>query len=111
MGAIKAAEKQRASVIDGIPPTLPALLLADKVVDRLERAGTPVVASGDDLGARLLALVVEAHAAGVDPEQALRDAVRRVTPPPSVSPESARSPASVRRLERSGDRPRSEMQS
>jgi len=25
--------------------------------------------------------VVEAHAAGVDPEQALRDAVRRVTPP------------------------------
>jgi XTP/dITP diphosphohydrolase len=78
---IKAAEKERASVTDGLPPTLPALLHADKVVDRLERAGTPVVAPGADLGSRLLALVVEAHAAGVDPEQALRDAVRRVTPP------------------------------
>ena len=79
---IKAAEKQRAGVTDGLPSTLPALLRADKVVDRLERAGTPVVAPGDDLGSRLLALVVEAHAADVDPEQALRDAVRRVTPPP-----------------------------
>ena len=78
---IKAAEKGRASVTDGLPPTLPALLHADKVVDRLERAGTPVVAPGDDLGSRLLALVVEAHAAGVDPEQALRDVVRRVTLP------------------------------
>ena len=54
------------------------------MVDRLERAGTPVVAPGDDLGSRLLALVVEAHAADVDPEQALRDAVRRVTPPPGA---------------------------
>ncbi len=78
---IKAAEKARASVTDGLPPTLPALLRADKVVDRLERAGTPVEVPDDDLGSRLLALVVEAHAAGVDPEQALRDAVRRVTPP------------------------------
>ena len=78
---IKAAEKGRASVTDGLPPTLPALLHADKVVDRLERAGTPVVAPSDDLGSRLLALVVEAHAAGVDPEQALRDVVRRVTLP------------------------------
>jgi XTP/dITP diphosphohydrolase len=30
----------------------------------------------DDIGARLLGLVAEARAAGVDPEQALRDAVR-----------------------------------
>ena len=74
---IKAAEKQRAGVTDGLPPTLPALLHADKVVDRLERSGTPVVTTDDDLGSRLLALVVEAHNAGVDPEQALRDAVRR----------------------------------
>ena len=35
--AIKAAEKQRTSVLDGLPPTLPALLLADKVLDRLAR--------------------------------------------------------------------------
>ena len=77
---IKAAEKQRAGVTDGLPPTLPALLHADKVVDRLERSGTPVVTTDDDLGSRLLALVVEAHNAGVDPEQALRDAVRGIVP-------------------------------
>ncbi|GAA4378109.1 MazG family protein [Nocardioides caricicola] len=75
--AIKASEKQRSSVTDGIPPTLPALLYADKVLDRLERAGTEVH-PGDDLGDRLLALVAEARVSGVDPEQALRDAVRRL---------------------------------
>ncbi len=37
--AIKATEKQRTSVTDGIPPTLPALLYADKVLDRLAREG------------------------------------------------------------------------
>jgi uncharacterized protein YabN with tetrapyrrole methylase and pyrophosphatase domain len=86
--SIKAAEKQRTSVLDGLPPTLPALLLADKVLDRLSRtpAEPSVVAdrtvrSGDpatDIGERLLALVAESRSAGVDPEQALRDAVRRV---------------------------------
>jgi XTP/dITP diphosphohydrolase len=76
--AIKAAEKQRDSVTDGLPPTLPALLYADKVLDRLAREGTPVPPQGDDLGARLLALVAEARAAGVDPEQALRDTIRRL---------------------------------
>jgi XTP/dITP diphosphohydrolase len=75
--SIKAAEKQRTSVTDGLPDTLPALLYADKVLDRLERAGTPADPAGADLGDRLLALVAEARADGVDPEQALRDAVRR----------------------------------
>jgi XTP/dITP diphosphohydrolase len=37
------------------------------------------LASGE-IGDRLLALVAEARAAGVDPEHALRDAVRRVAP-------------------------------
>jgi XTP/dITP diphosphohydrolase len=106
---LKAREKsQRTSVTDGLPPGLPALLYADKVLDRLSRAdvepaqpprrtspGTsdvPVAGAaapsdvrepGDgatddsDLGERLLALVGEARAAGVDPEQALRHAVRR----------------------------------
>ncbi|WP_395696419.1 MazG family protein [Nocardioides sp.] len=80
--AVKAAEKQRTSVTDGLPPGLPALLYADKVLDRLERAGgVPAVdPEADDLGARLLALVAEAHAAGADPEQALRDAVRALLP-------------------------------
>jgi XTP/dITP diphosphohydrolase len=66
-------------VDDGIPPSLPALLRADKVVDRLERAGHEVSATGDDIGQRLLALVVEAHREGVDPEQALRRAVDDAT--------------------------------
>jgi XTP/dITP diphosphohydrolase len=78
----KAEEKSsRSSVLDGIPPGLPALLLADKVLDRLERTGAPVDPTpGDDLGERLLALVAEARTAGVDPEQALRDAVRTRVP-------------------------------
>jgi XTP/dITP diphosphohydrolase len=76
--SIKAAEKGRSSVFDGLPPGLPALLLADKVLDRAERAGAPIdTPFSADLGDRLLALVAEARAAGVDPEHALRDAVRR----------------------------------
>jgi len=80
--AIKATEKQRDSVTDGIPPTLPALLYADKVLDRLARAGATPMPSGDDpaeedLGDRLLALVAEARESGIDAEQALRNAVRR----------------------------------
>jgi XTP/dITP diphosphohydrolase len=77
---IKAEEKQRTGVMDGVPEELPALLRAVKALDRLERAGVPaqVDATSDDLGDRLLALAAEARAAGVDPEQALRAAVRRL---------------------------------
>ena len=82
----KADEKQRSSVTDGLPPGLPALLYADKVLDRLARLDeqpdrrTSRATSDvpeDRLGERLLDLVREARAEGVDPEQALRDAVRR----------------------------------
>jgi XTP/dITP diphosphohydrolase len=82
----KAAEKsQRTSVTDGLPPGLPALLYADKVLDRLTRAGSPedrpperpAPLTSEELGEGLLALVAEARAAGLDPEQALRLAVRR----------------------------------
>jgi XTP/dITP diphosphohydrolase len=76
--SIKRAEKQRTSVTEGLPPGLPALLYADKVIDRLERDGRAIEPAEADLGGRLLALVAEARAAGVDPEQALRDAVRRL---------------------------------
>ncbi len=94
--AIKAREKSRDFVTDGLPPGLPALLYADKVLDRLERASSDRHNShldaeklplrggeGDvgDIGERLLALVAEARATGTDPEQALRDAVRRLLPP------------------------------
>ncbi len=80
---LKAEEKQRTGLLDGIPAELPALSRAAKVLDRLERAGSPLPAArpGEtgDLGDRLLALVAEARESGVDPEQALRDAVRRVS--------------------------------
>ncbi len=75
---LKATEKGRASVLDGIPAALPALAHADKVLGRAGRVGvTP--AAGSSVGDRLLALVVEARAAGLDAEQELRDAVRRLT--------------------------------
>lgn len=78
--AVKATEKKRSGVLEGIPLELPALSRATKVLDRLERAGTPLPASDpNDLGDRLLLLVREARESGVDPEQALRDAVRRVS--------------------------------
>lgn len=77
--AVKATEKKRDDVTDGLPPGLPALLYADKVLDRLDRAGRPATPPvGDEVGDRLLGLVAEARTAGVDPEQALRDAVRRL---------------------------------
>ena len=80
---LKAEEKQRTGLLDGIPAELPALSRAAKVLDRLERAGSPLTPARpgetSDLGDRLLALVAEARESGVDPEQALRDAVRRVS--------------------------------
>jgi XTP/dITP diphosphohydrolase len=43
---LKAAEKQRGSVLDGIPPALPALALADATVRRARRAGLPLPDGG-----------------------------------------------------------------
>lgn len=80
---LKAAEKARTSITDGLPPGLPALLHADKVLDRLQRVDaepdpTAAPAPSAGIGDRLLDLVREARADGIDPEQALRDAIRRV---------------------------------
>ncbi len=80
--ALKAAEKKRASPLEGVPVALPALAYADKVLGRLGRAGflDPALpghaTDGRALGDRLLGLVVEARSAGLDAEQELRDAVR-----------------------------------
>jgi len=76
---IKDAEKRRGSVLEGIPWALPALALADKVVGRAAKAGVDVTATDGGIGDQLLRLVIEARAAGEDAEQALRDAVRRLT--------------------------------
>src|SRR3954454_2087372 len=55
---IKAEEKQRSGLMEGVPGELPALLRAVKALDRLERSGrTPDLdARSGDLGERLLAL-------------------------------------------------------
>ena len=81
---LKAAEKRRSSVLDGVPTALPALHLADKVLGKAAKVGvstSSALGSGPttgSIGERLLALVVEARAAGQDPEQELRDVVRRL---------------------------------
>jgi tetrapyrrole methylase family protein/MazG family protein len=77
---IKRAEKGRTSAFEGIPSTLPALMYADEVVRKARSIGVDadVEVDADDLGERLLALVVEARAAGVDPELALRATAARL---------------------------------
>jgi XTP/dITP diphosphohydrolase len=76
--SIKASEKKRSSVLEGIPLTLPALALADKVLSRAADLDPRSGPSGQ-LGADLLDLVRKARAEGIDPEQALRDAVRELS--------------------------------
>jgi tetrapyrrole methylase family protein / MazG family protein len=80
---IKKAEKQRLSVMDGIPRALPALLYTAKVQKRAKAEGVDwrglldAEAAGT-VGGRLLELVDEALAAGLDPETELRVAAERV---------------------------------
>lgn len=74
---IKKAEKARASVFDGIPLGLGALARAQKVASRAQRTDLDVPPPTDDsLGARLLALVAEAQAQGLDAEGELRRTAR-----------------------------------
>lgn len=74
----KRAEKGRTSALDGIPGRMSALTRAAKVIARSERHGLDVAptSGGADLGQRMLALVAEAHAEGLDAEQLTRAAVR-----------------------------------
>ena len=83
--ALKAAEKRRTGLLEGVPTALPALAYADKALGRLARAGrTPElgVPAAGPVGEELLALVARARAEGLDAEQELRDAVRRVVGEP-----------------------------
>ncbi|MFI1866607.1 nucleoside triphosphate pyrophosphohydrolase [Streptomyces jumonjinensis] len=74
---MKAVEKQRDSVTDGVPLGQPGLALAAKLASRARTAGLAVpLPSGSGVGYELLALAVAAEAAGVDPEAALRAAGR-----------------------------------
>ena len=83
---LKAAEKQRESVLDGVPAGLPALAYAAKLVSRVRRAGftgvpdapyeLPAELTPESAGVLLLALAQRAHDAGVDVDAALRAAAR-----------------------------------
>lgn len=87
--ALKRAEKpERESALDGIPPSLPALARAQKVVRRAHRAGVPLpvadashaaardAVTEESLGSALLAIVRSASERGLDAERALRGATR-----------------------------------
>ncbi|MCL1898845.1 MAG: MazG family protein [Micrococcales bacterium] len=76
---IKAAEKSRQSVLDGIPIAQPALARAQKVVARAERGGIEVAqAKSSCLGDQLMDLVHQAEASGLDAETELRKATKRL---------------------------------
>jgi XTP/dITP diphosphohydrolase len=81
---IKRAEKRRTSPTEGVSRSQPAAAWGAALVRRAGRAGltTPVAAeltvrSPEELGERLLAVVTAAEQRGWDPEDALREAVRR----------------------------------
>ena len=83
---LKAAEKGRSSVVEGVPMAQPALALADTLLSRAARAGLDVpVERADidpgpaevDVGELLLGVVAAARRRGVDAEAALRAAARR----------------------------------
>lgn len=88
---LKKQEKpQRQGPFDGIPPGLPALQYADKVLSKARRHGLePTTPAGghemearlteQQLGERLFELARQGSAAGLDSERALRAAARRYT--------------------------------
>lgn len=70
----KRSELGRDSRYDGVPSDLPALARAAKVLRKADPTPEPAPSPVDDdtLGRQLWELVERAHAAGLDPEQALR---------------------------------------
>lgn len=105
---IKVQEKQRTSVLEGIPVAQSALARAQKVIARARRGdlgldpvaevtsgegseqGEATSAATHDIGVELIALAARADAAGVDAEKALRAATRALEAS-IVAKESARS--------------------
>jgi len=79
----KAAEKGRASVLEGIPEQLSALARANKIISRARSGRVAVDLATEevefaDLGNSILALVARGQANGIDPDQALRRAIREL---------------------------------
>ena len=78
---IKRAESEEpASAIGGLSRSLPALFMAERLLERAERMHVrPPLGEADGIGERLFALAAEARERGVDAEQALRAVNRRFT--------------------------------
>jgi XTP/dITP diphosphohydrolase len=79
----KKAEKKRDSSLDGIPVSLPVLARANKVIMRARSHDVPLDLPTEPIdaasvGTELLALASRAQASGIDPEQALRAALREL---------------------------------
>ncbi|MFD8594454.1 MazG family protein [Kitasatospora sp. NPDC059646] len=84
---LKAAEKQRESVLDGVPAGLPALAYAAKLVSRVRRAQftavpdapyeLPAELTAETAGDLLLAVAQRGYDRGIDVDAALRAAARR----------------------------------
>lgn len=77
----KKVEKRRDSSLDGIPLSLPVLARANKVLMRARSHDVPLglptePIDAEGVGTGLLALASRAQASGIDPEHALRAALR-----------------------------------
>ena len=73
------ADKGRETILDGIPPTLPMLARAQKIILKLRRAKSSLVSkkteqklSENEIAQRLWEIVAEAESSDVDAESALR---------------------------------------
>jgi XTP/dITP diphosphohydrolase len=81
----KAVEKGRTSALEGIPEQLSALSRASKILSRARSRRVPLATptqvepiTDETLGEALLDLVRRAQASGLDAEQSVRTAVRRL---------------------------------
>src|SRR5262245_341690 len=96
----KAQEKGRTSAVEGVPLSLPALVLAAKLmhraagygltVSRPDQIRPPDRIDNDTIGDLLFAVAGLGDEHGIDPEQALRDALRRFTEAVQASEAAAR---------------------
>lgn len=84
---LKKAEKPgRTSTLDGVPQSMPALALAEKLLGKAEKVGLekqhlpdpPTWADEDEVGSILLSIVSSAREQGIDAEKALRVRLREL---------------------------------
>jgi XTP/dITP diphosphohydrolase len=79
----KAVEKGRTSALQGIPEQMSALARAHKIISRARSRRVPLALpeeriEADALGSEIVRMVARAQAHGIDPEQAVRAAVRQL---------------------------------